>query len=330
MAKSKQYGYYLEGNQLALVEKDVSFDNDIESKNYGPGASRQRWESPKSSIANGIEIKYAYSPTYRVSGDTNISSASTAANVHRFVGWGSDGEYLVFFCPQSISTPMIFSSNTDSYIYVTGSQRWNGLHKVTSDSASGNILTTTTKYSGFSINLYGDFSTDEFFQADAGNSTEEIAKYKSLRNGRKTYTWLKDNANPADDDALYEITFSDTAGRIDFVNKIDINSVGEYTETATSFTTSESDLVTFYDATYEQITIYEDTEVMQDESFELDLPSYLQKALVYYVKGKMAEDAGDFKLREYAMREFKKLIEKYENTRISGLRLISPGSHAIR
>ena len=26
MATSKQYAYYLEGNQLAIVEKDVSFD----------------------------------------------------------------------------------------------------------------------------------------------------------------------------------------------------------------------------------------------------------------------------------------------------------------
>ena len=32
MATSKQYAYYLEGNQIAIVEKDVSFDNDLDSK----------------------------------------------------------------------------------------------------------------------------------------------------------------------------------------------------------------------------------------------------------------------------------------------------------
>ena len=69
---------------------------------------------------------------------------------------------------------------------------------------------------------------------------------------------------------------------------------------------------------------------MEDETFELDLPNYLQQALVYYIKAKLAEDGGDFKLREYAMREFKKMIEKHENSRISGLRITSPGSHAIR
>ena len=76
--------------------------------------------------------------------------------------------------------------------------------------------------------------------------------------------------------------------------------------------------------------VYKNVEVLQDESFELDLPTYLQKALVYYVKAKLAEDAGEFELREYSMREFKKMIEKHENSRISGLRITSPGSHAIR
>ena len=44
----------------------------------------------------------------------------------------------------------------------------------------------------------------------------------------------------------------------------------------------------------------------------------------------MAEDRGELKLREYAMREFRKMVEKHDNSRISGLRITSPGSHAIR
>ena len=64
--------------------------------------------------------------------------------------------------------------------------------------------------------------------------------------------------------------------------------------------------------------------------FYIDLPSYLQKALVYYIKAKLAEDAANIEAKEYLMRQFKKMIEKYENSRISGLRIMSPGSHAIR
>ena len=43
MATTKQYAYYLEGNQLAIIEKDVEFDNNVNNKEFGPGVSRQIW-----------------------------------------------------------------------------------------------------------------------------------------------------------------------------------------------------------------------------------------------------------------------------------------------
>ena len=86
MATSKQYAWYLEGNQVAIVEKDVSFDNNELNKDYGPGASRQRWESPQSSVIDGLEVKYVYAPTYRVK-----STGNEGTDVHRFIAWGSDG-----------------------------------------------------------------------------------------------------------------------------------------------------------------------------------------------------------------------------------------------
>ena len=55
-----------------------------------------------------------------------------------------------------------------------------------------------------------------------------------------------------------------------------------------------------------------------DESDEIDVDSYLAKALVYYIKAKMAEDGGDFKQREYFMREFKRQLEKERSARKRG------------
>ena len=60
------------------------------------------------------------------------------------------------------------------------------------------------------------------------------------------------------------------------------------------------------------------------------LPSYLTKALVYYIKGRLAEDAGEVDLKEYMMREYKKHIETYESSLMKGPRIISSGFHAIR
>ena len=44
----------------------------------------------------------------------------------------------------------------------------------------------------------------------------------------------------------------------------------------------------------------------------------------------MAEDALQMDGRQIFMREFKKMVEKYENSRISGPRVVYPGSHGIR
>ena len=69
-------------------------------------------------------------------------------------------------------------------------------------------------------------------------------------------------------------------------------------------------------------SVSHDISVLQDESFELDLPPYLSKALVYYVKAKQAEELLDIERKEYFMREFKKLVEKHESSKISGPRRI--------
>ena len=218
MATTKQYAYYLEGNQLAIIEKDVEFDNNVNNKEFGPGVSRQIWKSPKTSITDGLEIKYVYAPTYRVN-DASDTKAGTA--------YTENGDGLL-----SLTTNPSMSATAGDWVLITGSDRWNGLHQVNTTVSSGTTLVLKTKYNGGAVT--------------------------------------------------------------------------------------------------EAFTLFIDVSVLQDESFELDLPNYLQKALVYYVKAKVAEDAGNMKLREYAMREFKKMIEKYENSRISGLRIISPGSHAIR
>ena len=34
MASVRKYGYYIKGNKVAIVEKDTSFDNDTNSRDY--------------------------------------------------------------------------------------------------------------------------------------------------------------------------------------------------------------------------------------------------------------------------------------------------------
>tara|TARA_R100000808_G_scaffold16093_1_gene36557 strand:+ start:532 stop:936 length:405 start_codon:yes stop_codon:yes gene_type:complete len=134
MANEKQYAYYLEGNRIAIVERDTSFSDNVDNKEFGPGVARQEWKSPQSNVTDGIELKY-----------TNA---------------------------------------------------------------------------------------------------------------------------PGDD--------------------------------------------------------------IENEDSNIDLPSYLSKALVYYIKARLAEDAMEIEVKEYFLREFRRILEKHESSKVKGIRVISTGSHAIR
>ena len=67
-----------------------------------------------------------------------------------------------------------------------------------------------------------------------------------------------------------------------------------------------------------------------DETDTIDLPEYLAKGLVYYVKAKVAEDQGEIEQKEYFMREFRRILEKHESSKMWGPRMMIPGSHGIR
>ena len=80
----------------------------------------------------------------------------------------------------------------------------------------------------------------------------------------------------------------------------------------------------------ETVTLYYNVDVLNDEFDSIDLPEYLSKALVYYVKAKVAEDRGEIEQKEYFMREFRRILEKHESSKIRGPRMIGPGPSAIR
>jgi len=60
----------------------------------------------------------------------------------------------------------------------------------------------------------------------------------------------------------------------------------------------------------ETVELYYTVDGLNSEADTIDLPEYQAKAVVYYLKAKLAEDAGDMEMREFFMREFKRQLEK--------------------
>ena len=66
------------------------------------------------------------------------------------------------------------------------------------------------------------------------------------------------------------------------------------------------------------------------ESDYVQVDDYLANALVYYLKGRAAEDAGDMDIMMFCMREFRAMVGRYFAGRSYGKRQIFPGPSAIR
>ena len=75
--------------------------------------------------------------------------------------------------------------------------------------------------------------------------------------------------------------------------------------------------------TVESGYIYYSVTALEDEDSEIQLSSFLSKAAVYYVKAKMAEDSGALDLKEYFMKEYRKVLSRHEDSRITGMRKVS-------
>tara|TARA_Y100001938_G_C8100664_1_gene441439 strand:+ start:1352 stop:1960 length:609 start_codon:yes stop_codon:yes gene_type:complete len=80
----------------------------------------------------------------------------------------------------------------------------------------------------------------------------------------------------------------------------------------------------------ESFNVLQDIDTLDDEDDEIDLPEYLAKALVYYVKAKVAEDRMDIEGKEYFMAEYRKMVEKQESSKVWGLRQVHPAPNAIK
>ena len=235
MASAKEYGYFIKGSKLALIEKDTALDNDVNSRDYGPDVTNVRFKSPQSTVADGLELEYIYSPKYFIETTNDV-----AQNLTQYQS--VDGNLAIADNTSAYTNyATTYALAADKYIVLRKAGRFNGLHKISSigngPSGTNNKIILTTKYSG-----------------------SEAA-------------WTDFEQTP---DLYYAV------------------------------------------------------DVLNDESDELPISEYLSKAVVYYLKAKLAEDKGDFNLKQVMMREFYRIVEKNDNAKIHTIRRVAPHSAAIR
>ena len=254
---------------------------------------------------------------------------------------------------------------TLDYIVVSGSSRWNGLHKVQTAGTEGQLKTYTkvgeslpywtgknigfgtgveadgTLRSGGAGQIYDPASGADLYLADYFSAGDYVwvsgvdANLDSLRlDGLFRISSVTQSGTSEDSvlnvDAQYSVLTEGIAGSLgesmSTEKVITPNFGNEYLVT----TAGQNAGVDLYKAHRDFCYISTDVNVLNDESDTIDLPEYLAKALVYYVKAQIAEDQGDLERHLYNRKQFRALMQRYESSRIWGSRRVTPGVGAIR
>jgi len=348
MAAAKQYTYQIKGNKLSLLEVDIHSSGDGLNYSYDNGAltgatssfgtsghaldiggGSSLLTSPISSVVDGLEIEYAYSPTYTLSNTTFIKS---------IFGWGFryDGKLGIFDVG---SLNNIAAVGNKEYFKGT---RWAGIQTGLQEGTvtTGAYYTAeahiseqppnkATQLVGITTDIVAlSGSTYAYIIGDTTSHKNKIEAFKDMISDAEYYIHI---SGLASNDGIFKVQSSSTHGQIDIISKAS-GAENEYTFAA--FTGTAVDGATNTTITYIhyspgfQINIAVDT--LNNEADTIDLPPYLSKALVYYVKAKLAEDAMEIEAKEYLMREFKRMVEKQASSNVSGRRSIMPGINAIR
>ena len=335
MASNRFYSYYLRGNQIALVEEDRD-DNG-------------RWKSPTATAADGLEIEYAYSPRYSI---TTTTAATPQVNQFYLNGWTVKAGYLTFVRSHSASVPSWDASpyskvGDDEYIVIRNSERWNGLHKIQSGGTDG-TLQTYTRVNQSVTSIVGSSNIDIYGEGTGGASATQariIANDSSnlwlnalfstndyifvtgsavaKNNGFWQVSGVQDDSSAESSSGIYV-----TNRYFCYDGDNTLSTEGEDTSPDTTLATDES--VSIYKVYRDFCYLQADIDALDDESDTIDLPEYLAKALVYYVKAKMFEDRLDIEAKEYFLREFRAMVEKHDSSKVWGARLVSPPINAIR
>ena len=348
----KKYAYYNKGNKIAIVESDAGSSGgslavahctigghstkdtcEAAGGQWIPSTSgisfdqREKYVSPKTTVNDGLEIEYSYAPTFNLNG-----LHQEEADYHKFLGWGSDGINLLFFTfgilgVEDLSSVFI----ADDWVYIEGSGRWSGLHQVKTASNTG-ILTLNTKCNikpSKLRNVTIDFTESEHLVADNNNVRATLNEFKNNQNYISQPNIFIENSAAVADNGFFRVN-KNSANDIMVSHKFKFSAIGErLISPNTTMTASSDDVVNIYNVFDEEVIIHETVEVMEDESFELDITNYQAQAVIYYLKAKISEEMRDMEGREYFIRLFYKQIEKSSKSKKTGIHIIQGNSNLI-
>ena len=299
-SQAMEYGYYMKGNRIAIVEKALYQDPNADVTNDINAYQRSNydWRSPSVNNLSGIKIRYAYKPVYYMNrtGSGHVSDSSGrnyAVQVFDFISKES-GAY-------NISSTGGFNEVTEYLIYCV--DRINNLWEESSPTFSD--FTVEPKLSNYAAGKWIWLENVGFFSGlweitrCAGADHAVDVEQKSLLGIRRPIQWASGQSPETNGQGL-PITSTLLNHNIDEWRR-------------------QSLVITNIN------TLYTD-----QEDFNLPVSDLQSRAIICFIKAQMALEAGNIEVKEYFEKEYETKLAQQETAYVTGPRMISAGPFALK
>jgi len=348
MASSKKYGYQLRGNKLAICELDLTGSGNGLNYSYTDNAGLDiatdpsAWKSPLETITNGLQLEYL--PSY--SKDELLPPMNNELNFEEIIGSEviADNSFFISMSEDVFETVTSVTHQVVTSESYTSPSSLQISHSI--DSTSMGVLTT---------GVYGT-ETGKDYIVDFRIKVKESATNTTTINPSFFIEVLHGNANTHYKDeptGLAQPYFTTSLSSPDLLSgQVILGSLGDnnytldswihvripYTEISggrsaklfiTSLMVGNSHNYQYF---IDDFTIKEQTFQSPglNEELTINLPSYAQKALLDYVRAQASYEGGDLEKWDFFMKQFRSKLERWEDSRITGPRVLGPSSSSIR
>lgn len=296
---AREYGYYIKGDKLAIVEKAVSDDpsTDVINDLNAYQKSDNNWKTPTESNLGGVKIVYAYKPVWK------------ASRLGRAYGSSfSDTLALSGIYPKDNDNMVSAGSN---FATTTGVEYVFSLATI----PSANDATNENDYVGVNVSN----------PANANSKQYAPGKWIYLDNAG-FFTGMWEIIKTAGDD---HATNEPSKYQIGVRRPVEWNN-GEVPETTMELP-GPAPLIFIPEFNRVFLTVANVSSIYTDnEDFDLPITDLQASSLMCYIKAQIALEAGNIELKMYYDKEFKRKLAQQETAYVSGPRMISSGPFALK
>ena len=362
MASSKKYGYQLRGEKLSLVELDVTGSGNGLNYTYDETVGLDittdpsAWKSPLETITDGLQIEYLSNEfilydeieneiNSSLIEDSIPSNNSTMDNINWIHTLNDD--MLALVEASELGYPITLSQFEAAGFTGTATNVLKVI-KTKSTTASNELGSP-----GFYIDLLNltignmyTFSVNFKFNCAISSGDVITQPYTmDLKVFYEPYQLQDVSLHPIEELYIFNKVNIAHDGNIFHPDSSSIDSFNTGWATCSfDFRATNEEMGFFFITPNMNGTTDDDFHILLDNmkvhttgltqpdlsKAKINLPSYAQKALLDYVRAQEAYEGGDLQKWDFFMKQFRSKLERWEDSRITGPRVLGPSSSAIR